>query len=151
MIIRRANHHDIADILALCKEFSAISTFSGVEFVDENFRENLSGMIDSKSVFVVNVATRDDKVVGTCCFMVTPPIQNHSHLIANECWWYVTPEMRTGTGSIRLLKQSIDDCIKLGAKSIVVTSENHLDKRVPEIYKRLGFLEKETSWIMERV
>jgi len=150
MIIRQYTKEDIDGVVSVCKEFAEISTMSKIPFVEEDTKEFMLAAIDNENFFQNILLCPKGSVVGVCAFYLSPPPFNHSVLLAAEAWWYVTPRYRSGIWAIKLLKKTIEDCVSKNVFEVTLTLEEHLDKRMHSLYKRLGFKKKESTYFMER-
>lgn len=149
MNIRRYGLFDIEGVVNVCKEFAGISTIASIPFVFDDCVDFMASHLENER-FVQNILVDNSgKVVGVCAFYVSHPPFNKDVLMASEVWWYVYPEYRKGTWSIRLLNKTIDECKELGCKILSMTLEEHLDKRMHDLYARLGFSPKESTYMME--
>jgi len=150
MMIRRYTKEDVDGVVSVCKEFTEISTMSGIPYVEEDMKEFMLSALDCGSFFQNVLLCPRGNVVGVCAFYVSPPPFNHSVSIASEAWWYVIPEYRKGTWAIRLLNKTIEECVSQNVRQVTLTLEEHLDKRMHSLYDRLGFKKKESTYFMER-
>jgi len=110
---------------------------------------NLQKMIEDPDSDVIGLRNETGRIVGyigVVCF--GNPVGKG--LCANEHLWYVDPDFRGSTGSLRLIGDAIEWAKQRGCSHIIfnasqMASSQH--ERVCKLYERFGFRHFETSFI----
>lgn len=144
-MVRPITVYELAEVAKMGPAFFAESGVPG-EFIPEVFTVKWASLIEQGLGFILGLF-REDKLVGAFGAIVAEDL-NDAKLVANECFWFVSPEAR-GRG-FELLISYEEEARKRGA---VRCSMIHLlslqADRLAELYIRRGYKPIETSYFKE--
>lgn len=141
-VVKRLTKDQLAEASKMGPAFFKEGALPG-SFVRDIFVKKWSSLMDLNMGVVLGLF-RDDVLIGAFGFIIAEDL-NDGDLVANECFWFVTPEAR-GRG-FELLIAYEEEAKKMGA---VRCSMIHLQKLQPEklsqIYEKRGYQQVETSY-----
>lgn len=125
--------------------FFAEGGFPG-RFIPEVFCSKWKALVDGGIGFIVGLFS-GDKMTGVFGAVVVEDL-NDGELVANECFWFVSPESR-GRG-FELLLAYEEEARRRGAKRCSMIHLLSLQpEKLAEIYKKRGYRAIETSYLKE--
>lgn len=137
-----ASKDDIGVIMRMCKSFFDASGYNEeIEFNEEDMKAVIEELIEKKSL----VTDGENGMLG---FIVFPVFMNHSHLIAQELFWWVDEDKRGGKLGLELLREAESQAKKLGAKSLLMLSLSKLNgDKVNALYESKGYKPREVTYM----
>ena len=148
MNIRPAVPEDMADLVRMGRAFHAQSSMSRVaEFDETSFATTLAALLLGDVAGAVLVAERDGKLTGMTACLLFPMYFNFACPAAQELFWWVEPEHRTGTG-VALIDALETAAREAGAKAFLSASIAGLrDEAIARLYARRGYALTENTYI----
>lgn len=147
--IRNASAFDIPQIIEKLRSYRAHMPYEFLSDADDE--EYIKGLLTQLMAGqgVVLVAEKDKAIIGMLIAGVMPSIWSPKHLMLTEFAYWVDPEHRGGTAGYRLLKQYMDEAIKMReagriAKCFISKMINSPDIK----FDRYGFKKLEEFWVM---
>ena len=131
-MIRPANDTDREWIAAEGKRFFDASGYGEVcEYNGDDLMRTLER---------VQIVLVDDQRRAMAAAGLFPAFMDSRSLMAQELFWWVSPEHRGSGVAIELLEAIESAAKRMGAKALLMLCIDHLDgERVAEIYKRRGY------------
>ena len=147
-LIRKAEHRDTEQVLALINEFYYESLREyDLSFTVETLKETIANFIDNH---VGLVAEREGKIVGVIGGLISRSIFNKDEVVGQEAIWYMSKDERKGSLGIRLMKAFERTCKEKGAKFIVmIHMSNLLAKSLGRFYSSMKYKLMEVQFIKE--
>lgn len=146
-MIRPARTGDVSAVVALCRQFFEMSGLgSRVAYDSDSAASSFFSLLntDAAGVFVIEAA---GAVVGAAAAIVAPLLFNLKHSIAQELFWYVDPEHRGGSDSLRLVAALERWASEHGATLMLMAALEKSAPGVRRVYARRGYIEQETNFI----
>jgi GNAT superfamily N-acetyltransferase len=98
-------------------------------------------LIEDETIFT-------DGESGMIAFIVFPMFMNHSHLVAQELFWWVDEDKRGTKLGLELLDRAEKEAEKLGAKDMLMLSLNDLNgDKVNKLYESKGYKPREVTYM----
>ncbi len=146
--IRKAEPHDLPDVLDMGREFfdqSGNSEFT--TFDDASFTTTIIALMSGVSGGVLLVAEMGGKCVGMASSVTFPFYCNMETRVAQEIFWFVKPDCRNGVGST-LLDELEREALSGGAKVFLTAALPGLrEKAIGRVYERKGYRPAENSYL----
>lgn len=144
-MVRALTVSELPEAALMGPEFFAEGKLPG-RFVPDIFVGKWTSLIDGGIGFILGLF-RDGKLSGAFGGIVAEDL-NDGDLVANECFWFVTPEAR-GRG-FELLLAYEEEARKRGAKRCSMIHLLSLQpEKLGELYERRGYRAIETSYFKE--
>jgi len=135
-MIRSGVRGDIPQILAMGSNFWQ-QTIYDEPFCNDTVIQMAEYCIHNQMMAVLEI---DGKVVGFACGVLGPLLCNQEVKTGTELAWWVEPEYRGGSGSIRLLMYIEKLAKEAGVKYWnMVFMESSMPETIKHIYERLGY------------
>lgn len=140
-IIQLKNKNQIFGLRALCQEFANITEKN----LNWNHWFGTVGSLFNAKIADGLVVLSDNEYVGMLIWSYFPDLIS-GELSATETAFYVKPEFRTNVGS-DLLDKMISICAE---KEVINVNMSHFydSERIGTLYKRKGFIQHETSYVL---
>ena len=147
--IRKASPFDIPQIIERLREYRSNMPYGFLSDADdeEYVRGMLSQLIAGQGL--VLVAERETVIIGILIAGIMPSIWSPKHLMLQEFAYWVDPQHRGGTAGYRLLREYLDEAIRLRESGRI--SNCFISKMVnsPDLkFDRFGFQKLEEFWVM---
>jgi GNAT superfamily N-acetyltransferase len=145
-MIRHAEHHDIAAMVAVGREMHATSIFSKFDFNEEKLALHIGMLIELDSGIAL-VSEVDGEIQGGFIGAVVP------HFFGNDLQsfdyaLFLTEHARTGATGLRLIKAYIAEARAKGANQIMLAnSTGYQPERVARLFESMGF--KRLGYVFE--
>lgn len=140
--LRRATSEDLAVLVRMAVRFICESSYRGLVLPNvRQLQKLVMFLLDHGGVFVAQLDGADD-VVGMFGVSVIPHVMS-GELVAGEVAWWMEPEHRGGSASVRLLDAAERWAVEHGAVwfQMIAPAGN---ERLREFYRRRGYMEVET-------
>jgi len=146
MIIRKATKDDLAQCIPMISDFYT-KTFKDMNMSwDDSTAGIIADMIIDKHLFLV--ADNDGEVIGGIAGFIQPCMMDTKDLQFSEVSWFVKPEHRSVSVSMRLMKEVETYCKDNGIKYMMMGNlGNHRDEGLKAFYERKGYVHFETTYI----
>jgi len=118
----------------------------GFEMLIDKHLEDLQDMIDSDGKDLLVLGNPPAGYMGLTTFI--NPLG--TELFANEHYWYIVPEKRSGIGALRLLRAAQYWAVSKGCKCLLMTASklaSDMHDSVCRLYEKTGFEHFETTYI----
>lgn len=143
-MIRPANITDLPELHRMGVEFFKASGYSAISEYDIETVE-----IVLKDLIKAGCLLTDGKH-GIIGFIIFPLFFNQHTIISQELFWWVDEEKRGTSLGVNLLWAAEERSKELGAKVMLMLSIKELDgKKINKLYKRLGYKERENTFMKE--
>ena len=146
--VRAATPEDMPSYMDLAAAFVATTPISHiVPFNRDRTNTFVQNSLDNPDMLIL-VAEDDGKIIGITAAMTYPMYFNPDKLVAQELWWYLTPEARGGPAS-KMLFQTIEKWAKAkGAEAMfmIALADARVDT-LAKVYKRSGYVPVERSYV----
>lgn len=147
--IRKASPFDVPQIIEKLRDYRSHMPYGFLADADdeEYIKTMLAQLMAGQGV--VLVAERKTVIIGILIAGIMPSIWSPKHLLLTEFAYWVDPECRGGTAGYRLLKQYMDEAIKMREDGRI--SNCFVSKMVnsPDLkFDRFGFKKLEEFWVM---
>lgn len=141
-MIRTVRQWEAPQVELLAREFHDLAD-CGTTFSSRRFWETIRSMELREALFLHGMFV-GDVLVGMLIGTVAPQMMTET-TVAQEIMWYVKPEHRKGTGSVRLLLEFEAWAKKHGADGIIMASFAATgERKLGEFYSRRGYKPLET-------
>ena len=149
-VIRKAKESDLGIGIRLGKDFHDASPMKNVADYSEDTVKNLLIKALHEENTLLLVAELDDKIVGFTCCILYPLYFNSNFNVAQELWWWMTPDAR-GKGIGKRMFEGIQDWAKeKKAKALfMVALENDHSEIIGSIYTKSGLKPLEKTFFKE--
>jgi RimJ/RimL family protein N-acetyltransferase len=139
MTVRKLRPWELHDLTPFAEAFHGEAKLGG-EFSEEVFIHQMASLGQAGRLGAFGIFKDDDRLVGVLIGTIAQHFLSPV-LIAQEIMWYVLPEFRQGSGSIRLVKEFENWAKELGAFAIVMASFKGTDSddRLSAIYEKRGY------------
>lgn len=134
MIIRKATHDDVFDLLVLARGFSREAPTMH-KWNKDKTETMLKACIDNDLTTIL-VMESEDEVVGGIVGVVQPLFMSHT-VVASELAWFVDPDHR-GKGALKLVKAFEGWAKEKGAEYITMADIRGISD-LSNMYKRMGY------------
>ncbi len=134
MIIRKAKHEDIFDLLVLARGFSREAP--AMHKWDKDKTEAMLKMCIENDMTTILVMEHGDEVVGGIVGVIQPLFMSHT-VVASELAWFVDPDHR-GRGALKLVK-AFEGWAKDGGADYVTMADIRGIADLSKLYERLGY------------
>jgi len=135
-MIRAATEQDIPQILGMSSNFWK-RTIYDEPFCPDTVTEMAVHCINTEMMAVLEI---EGKVVGFVCGVIGPLLGNRDVKSGTELAWWVEPDFRGGSGSIKLLKYMEQLAKDSGVKYWnMVFMESSMPEIIKHIYEKLGY------------
>jgi hypothetical protein len=134
----------MASLLDMGQEFISEAWAGIADFDEGSTRQTLEALLEAG---ILLVAEADGRVTGMLGAVVTPLYFNRSETIAQELFWWVRPEARTGTGKALLdafEAEARDRGATIGGMNAM---EDMRANALARIYARRGYRQSERAFI----
>jgi hypothetical protein len=148
-LIRNASPFDIEQILDRLRDYRSHMPYGFL--ADANDSEHVKTLLTHLMVGqgVVLVADHESRIVGVLIAGVMPSIWSPKHLMLTEFAYWVDEEARGGTTGYRLLRQYLDEAIKMREAGRIANCFISKMVNSPDLkYDRFGFKKLEEFWVM---
>tara|TARA_R110000868_G_scaffold255643_2_gene512217 strand:+ start:419 stop:880 length:462 start_codon:yes stop_codon:yes gene_type:complete len=146
--VRQATIEDIPAYMDLAAAFVATTpTKDIIPFDHEGTAAFVAAALDNPNMLVL-VAEDAGKIIGITGALVYPMYFNLGKLVAQELWWYLTPETRGGPAS-KMLFQTVEKWAKdKGAEAMfmIALADARVDT-MAKVYKRNGYTPTERTYM----
>ena len=146
--IRAATIDDIPAYMDLAAAFVATTPINHVvPFDREGTAAFVEKALDNPDMLIL-VAEDAGKIIGITGALLYPMYFNPAKLVAQELWWYLTPETRGGPTS-KMLFQTIEKWAKdKGAEAMfmIALADARVDT-MAKVYKRNGYTPAERTYM----
>jgi GNAT superfamily N-acetyltransferase len=146
--VRVATTADIPAYMDLAAAFVATTPVSHIiPFDRKGTAAFVTASLDNPNMLVL-VAEEADTIVGITGALAYPMYFNPGKLVAQELWWYLTPDARGGSTS-KLLFQTIENWAKdIGAEAMfmIALADARVDT-MAKVYKRSGYAPVERTYV----
>lgn len=146
--VRVATPEDMPSYMDLAAAFVATTPISHiVPFNRDSTSTFVQNSLDNPDMLIL-VAEDDGQIIGITAAMTYPMYFNPDKLVAQELWWYLTPEARGGPAS-KMLFQTIEKWAKAkGAEAMfmIALADARVDT-LAKVYKRSGYVPVERSYV----
>lgn len=141
-MIRLSVLEDMSQLLRMGEAFFNASGYSDMTTFDKDDTENLL------KILIENGSLLTDGKSSMLGFVVFPMFMNNKTIVAQELFWWVDKGARkTGIG-VEILQKAEELSKEYGATVMMMLSIDDLNgKRVNELYKRLGYKQREQSFM----
>ena len=147
-MIRQATYHDIPTIAKLGAIFHKEAGWDEVPYSEVDCALALNEFIISP-LFLCYVAEADNVIVGMMAALLSPAFFNHSHIIGEELFWWVSDEAPHMTG-LRLLTTVENTARELGCHTMHMKAVARLNgERMEKLYTKRGYRASERLFIKE--
>lgn len=150
MIVRPATLEDLPAYMPLALAFHAASPIrQAIPFSVEGFADFYTAAIESQNMGVW-LAEQDGRLIGICGALVYPMYFNPDYWVAQELWWYLSPEAR-GHGAGKAMYDAIDAwATEKGASALfMIALEDERASKMEKLYVRQGFQPMERTFYKE--
>jgi hypothetical protein len=148
-LIRKASPFDIEQIMEKLRDYRSCMPYgflSDVE-VGEHVKTLLTQLIAGQGI--VLVAEQEKRITGVLIAGVMPSIWSPKHLMLTEFAYWVDPEARGGTTGYRLLREYLDEAIKMREAGRIANCFISKMVNSPNLkYEKFGFKKLEEFWVM---
>lgn len=147
--IRKASPFDIPQIINCLRDYRSNMPYGFLSDVDdaEYVKTMLSQLMAGQGL--VLVADCEGKIVGILIAGVMPSIWSPKHLMLTEFAYWVDPEYRNGTAGYRLLREYLDEAIKMREAGRIANCFISKMVNSPDLnFERFGFQKLEEFWVM---
>ena len=148
MRLRLATPEDLPALCVLGRLMRDETTFAGMDFDNDRFKEAVQELID-KNQLVQVAEDKNGEVVGAMLCQVKPTWFGND-LIATELGLFIHPDHRGGALAARFIKTFVKWARLAGAKQIRPGVITGCDVAV-KLYERLGFRRCGATFLMEGV
>lgn len=141
-MIRLAQESDLDSLMVMCKSFFDVSGYAKeTEFNETNMEGLLLQLIANECIVT-------DGKDGVLAFVVFPMFMNHSHLVAQELFWWVNEDKRGTKLGVELLEKAEEQAKKLGANQMLMLSLSELNgNKVNRLYESKGYTQREVTYM----
>lgn len=150
MIVRRATAEDSEQYSRMAAAFHAASPIhSAVPFDSDGFANFFLSAIANPDMGVW-ATEKDGKLIGIAGALCYPMYFSPSHRVAQEIWWYLSPEAR-GSGAGKQMYDAIEAWAKeQGATALfMIALEDKRSDKMAKLYMRQGFIPMERTFFKE--
>ncbi|SKA85042.1 hypothetical protein SAMN02745166_01090 [Prosthecobacter debontii] len=142
-MIRRLHPWELSDVIPIAREFHGVAQLGG-EFDEANFMAHLNRFRMDGRLYAVG-SYIEDRLVGALVGILAPHFMCRIFL-AQELFWYVMPEHRAGSESLRMVKDFEAWARERKAFACIMATFHNADpdQRLPAVFERLGFPAIET-------
>ena len=147
--IRKASPFDIPQIINCLRDYRSNMPYGFLSDADdaEYVKTMLSQLMAGQGL--VLVADCEGKIVGILIAGVMPSIWSPKHLMLTEFAYWVDPEYRNGTAGYRLLREYLDEAIKMREAGRIANCFISKMVNSPDLnFERFGFQKLEEFWVM---
>lgn len=147
--IRKASPFDIPQIINCLRDYRSNMPYGFLSDADdaEYVKTMLSQLMAGQGL--VLVADCQGKIVGILIAGVMPSIWSPKHLMLTEFAYWVDPEYRNGTAGYRLLREYLDEAIKMREAGRIANCFISKMVNSPDLnFERFGFQKLEEFWVM---
>jgi GNAT superfamily N-acetyltransferase len=148
LTVRHPEYADLGKYTELALKFIAASPVNGVVPIDPNgVADFLVRSMENPAVSLW-LAEKDGVMVGICGAFLYPLYFNPQHTIAQELWWWLTPEAR-GSGAGQALYKTLEDWAQengAAALFMIALDDDRVEK-TSKFYARAGFKPMERTFI----
>lgn len=147
--IRNASPFDVPQILEKLREYRSNMPYGFLADADD--AEHVTNMLTQLMAGqgLVLVADCESKIIGILIAGVMPSIWSPKHLLLTEFAYWVDPEYRNGTAGYRLLRQYLDEAIKMREAGRITNCFISKMVNSPDLkYQKFGFQKLEEFWVM---
>lgn len=143
--VRRLRPWELSDTVVLAGEFHAAAKLGG-EFDSGIFMSTMARLGESGRLGAIGLFC-DDNLVGVLLGMISGHFLTRD-LIAQEIMWWVTPDARHGSQSLRMVAEFEKWAKEFGASAVIMASfvETDGDDRLSAIYERREYRKIETHF-----
>jgi hypothetical protein len=148
-LIRNASPFDIEQILDRLRDYRSHMPYGFLADADdaEHIKTLLTHLMAGQGV--VLVADHESRIVGVLIAGVMPSIWSPKHLMLTEFAYWVDEKVRGGTTGYRLLRQYLDEAIKMREAGRIANCFISKMVNSPDLkYDRFGFKKLEEFWVM---
>ena len=148
-LIRNASPFDIEQILDRLRDYRSHMPYGFLADADdsEHVKTLLTHLMAGQGV--VLVAEHESRIVGVLIAGVMPSVWSPKHLMLTEFAYWVDEEFRGGTTGYRLLRQYLDEAIKMREAGRIANCFISKMVNSPDLkYDRFGFKKLEEFWVM---
>lgn len=148
-LIRKASPFDVEQIMEKLRDYRSCMPYgflSDVE-VGEHVKTLLTQLIAGQGI--VLVAEQEKRITGVLIAGVMPSIWSPKHLMLTEFAYWVDPEARGGTTGYRLLREYLNEAIKMREAGRIANCFISKMVNSPNLkYEKFGFKKLEEFWVM---
>lgn len=147
--IRKASPFDIPQILDKLRDYRSCMPYGFLADADDadHVKTLLTHLMAGQGV--VLVAEQENRILGVLIAGVMPSIWSPKHLVLTEFAYWVDPEARGGTTGYRLLREYLDEAIKMREAGRIANCFISKMVNSPDLsYERFGFKKLEEFWVM---
>lgn len=148
-MLRIADGNDIPELKRMALNFKAHSPYKDFPVDEDKIQEFLGKIIEAAPKdAIILMAIVDDKPVGMLVGLSAEFIFSRDKYASELAWW-VDPEFRGSAGK-ELQEAFAYWAKKVGCKYLsMALLENEDAKKIKKIYKKLGLVPAEQTWIRE--
>jgi len=147
--IRKASPFDIPQIIDKLRAYRANMPYGFLSDADdeEHIKSLLAQLMAGQGL--VLVAERETVIIGILIAGIMPSVWSPKHLMLQEWAYWVDPEHRNGTAGYRLLREYLDEAIRLRESGRIANCFISKMVNSPDIkYQKFGFQKLEEFWVM---
>jgi N-acetylglutamate synthase-like GNAT family acetyltransferase len=147
--IRKASPFDIPQILDRLRDYRGCMPYGFLADADDadHVKELLTHLMAGQGL--VLVAEHEQRITGVLIAGVMPSVWSPKHLILTEFAYWVDPDARNGTTGYRLLREYLDEAIKMREAGRIANCFISKMVNSPDLkYEKFGFQKLEEFWVM---
>jgi len=143
--ILKATKSDLSDLVKMGRAFFYEAQWDkvGIKWDDESAFTALEGMLEDEDTIIF--IAKENKAIGMIGGLIYPVWYNLKMKMAQEFFWYVTPEKRKGVG-IKLLSALEQEVKSRGIVPFTMLSVEGMPE-LQQLYSRLGYAPSERTFI----
>lgn len=146
--IRKLQRHEVIKLVPCARLFHDEAKIPGV-FNADSFIGQILALFDSGKWFAFCLFDDNDNAVAGIAGLIYPEVTT-GDMTCMEMFWFVRPDHRVGTASLRLLKEYEAQAAAMGAKRIMMTRITGMnDGTLNALFERKGYREFETTYLKE--
>lgn len=146
--IRRATEGDVFDLVNMGQDFFAESGLQDVASWDAtSFEKTVRALLAGDVPGSLLVAERDNEVIGMTGAIMFPLYCNLALMCAQEVFWWVAPEFRSGLGGALLDELEAD--VKRKGAHVFMSAQiaGQRDEAFARLYRKRGYRPSENTFI----
>ena len=145
--IRRAEPKDFVDLIDMGREFLEQSGNSFTTFDEPSFSATLISLMSGVNGATLLVAESAGRAVGMAASVTFPFYANANTRLAQEIFWFVKPDFRSGLGAA-LLDELEAEAKRSGAAVFMSAAIAGLrDGAIGRVYERRGYKPLENTYL----
>jgi len=149
-MIRPITPQDAPAVAVMVEKFVGLTQISGSLGFDGESSVSMLSMFGAHPALFGFVAEDEDGIFGFIIASITPFPWNQHRLVAQEMGWWVNPDRRGSTASVRLVAALEEEAWKRGAKAVLMICEHGIKhEAVSKLYERRGYSSLEHLYVKE--